>query len=189
VAQVSEKDRIRWDAAYTDDGPHDDEPALPQVFSGHADLFPVTGSALDVACGTGRAAVWLGRRGLEVSGLDVSAVAVNRARQSAVRHGVAERCRFDVADLDGGLPPGPPVDVVLCHRFRDPGLYPALAGRLGPGGLLAICVLSEVGADPGRFRAAAGELEAAFTGLETLAAGEGDGQAWLVARAPATGRR
>ncbi|MCV7002813.1 hypothetical protein H7J34_21825, partial [Mycolicibacterium alvei] len=71
---------------------------------------------------------------------------------------------------------------------------------------LAICVLSEVGAQPGRFRAAAGELEAAFAGLEALAAGECDGeleaafaglealaagecdgQAWLLARAPVTG--
>lgn len=185
---MSEKDRIRWDAAYADREP-EAEPALPQVFSGQADRFPVAGSALDVACGTGRGAVWLAQRGLHVWGLDVSAVAIAQARQSAVRHGVAERCRFDVGDLDQGLPAGPPVDVVLCHRFRDPGLYPALAAHLRPGGLLAICVLSEVGAEVGRFRATAGELETAFAGLETLAASEGDGQAWLVARAPATARR
>lgn len=179
---MSEKDRIRWDAAYTDGNP-DAGPALPQVFSGYADLFPVAGSALEVACGTGRAAVWLAQRGLHVWGLDVSAVAITRARESAVRHGVAERCRFDVADLDGGLPAGPPVDVVLCHRFRDPGLYPALAARLRPGGLLAICVLSEVGASPGRFRALPGELLTQFTGLQAIAEQEGDGEAWLLARA------
>lgn len=179
---MSEKDRIRWDAAYTDGDP-DAGPALPQVFRGHADLFPVAGSALEVACGTGRAAVWLARRGLHVWGLDVSGVAITRARKSAVRHGVAERCRFDVADLDGGLPAGPPVDVVLCHRFRDPGLYPALAARLQPGGLLAICVLSEVGASPGRFRAVPGELRTQFTGLRVIAEQEGDGEAWLLARA------
>ncbi|MEV0672147.1 class I SAM-dependent methyltransferase [Mycobacterium sp. NPDC050441] len=184
---MSEKDRLRWDAAYTDREP-DAEPALPQVFSGQADQFPVAGSALDIACGTGRAAVWLAQRGLQVWGLDVSAAAVTQARQSALRHGMAERCRFDIADLDGGLPPGPPVDVVLCHRFRDPALYPALAARLRPGGLLAICVLSEVGAGSGRFRAAAGELEDCFTGLETIAAHEGGGETWLVARAPATAR-
>ncbi|OFB36132.1 SAM-dependent methyltransferase [Mycolicibacterium sp. (ex Dasyatis americana)] len=185
---MSEKDRIRWDAAYTDSGP-DETAALPEVFSDHADRFPRSGSALDIACGTGRAAMWLARRGLHVWGLDVSAVAINQARHSAVRQGVAARCRFDAADLDEGLPEGPAVDVVLCHRFRDPGLYPALAARLRPGGLLAICVLSEVGAQPGRFRAAAGELEAAFAGLEILAASEGDGQAWLVARAPAGAQR
>ncbi|CRZ13569.1 class I SAM-dependent methyltransferase [Mycolicibacterium neworleansense] len=186
---MSDKDRIRWDAAYAGHEPDDDLPALPQVFDGHADQFPVAGSALDIACGPGRATVWLALRGLDVWGLDISSVAIDRAKQSAIRHGVAERCRFDVADLDEGLPSGPAVDVVLCHRFRDPGLYPALTARLRPGGLLAICVLSEVGAEPGRFRAAAGELEAAFAGLEGLAAAEVNGQAWLVARAPATVRR
>ncbi|MED5813094.1 class I SAM-dependent methyltransferase [Mycolicibacterium sp. 050232] len=184
---MSEKDRVRWDAAYTD-RPPDPASALPREFSGQAHEFPVAGSALDLACGTGRASVWLAERGLAVWGLDVSAVAVNRASEAAALHGVAERCRFDVADLDDGLPAGPLVDVVLCHRFRDPALYPALAARLRPGGLLAICVLSEVGAESGRFRAAAGELETAFAGLETVAASEGDGEAWLVARAPATRR-
>ena len=184
---MSEKDRVRWDAAYADRDP-DAGPALPQVFAGHAGLFPMSGSALDVACGTGRAALWLARRGLHVWGLDVSAVAITQARESAIRHGVAERCRFDVADLDEGLPDGLPVDVVLCHRFRDPGLYPALAARLRPGGLLAICVLSEVGASPGRFHAVPGELRTQFTGLRVIAEQEGDGEAWVMARAPATGR-
>ncbi|MEW2482982.1 class I SAM-dependent methyltransferase [Mycobacterium sp. NPDC049093] len=184
---MSQKDRIRWDAAYADREP-DRAPALPEVFSGHADQFPASGSALDIACGTGRAAVWLAQRGLTVYGIDVSAVAITQATATAAHYGVADRCRFDVVDLDGGLPSGPQVDVVLCHRFRDPGLYPALAARLRPGGLLAICVLSEVGAEAGRFRAAAGELEAAFAGLERLGAAEGDGQAWLVARAPVTAR-
>lgn len=187
VAHVSQKDRARWDGAYTDREPHR-VPALPEVFSGYADLFPASGAALDIACGTGRAAVWLAQRGLAVYGLDVSAVAITQARETAASHGVADRCRFEVADLDDGLPAGPQVDVVLCHRFRDPGLYPALAARVRPGGLLAICVFSEVGAEAGRFRAGAGELDAAFAGLERLGAAEADGQAWLVARAPATAR-
>lgn len=183
---MSEQDRARWDAAYTDREP-DPVPVLPLVFSGQAGEFPVAGSALDLACGTGRAAVWLAERGLAVWGLDVSVVAINRARAAAARHGVAERCRFDVADLDEGLPDGPPVDVVLCHRFRDRRLDRAVLERLAPGGLLAISALSEVGAAPGRFRATPGELVAAFAELEVIASGEGDGEAWLLARKPLTG--
>ena len=76
------------------------------------------------------------------------------------------------------------MQVLLCHRFRAPTLYDPMMARLAPGGLLAICVLSEVGAEPGRFRAAAGELRSAFAGLDVIAAGEGDGQAWLLARRP-----
>lgn len=58
-----------------------------------------------------------------------------------------------------------------------------MAQRLAPGGLLAIAVLSEVGAAAGPFRAGCGQLRAAFAGLDVIAAGEGQGQAWLLARA------
>jgi SAM-dependent methyltransferase len=119
---------------------------------------------------------------LDVLGVDVSAVAIEQARALAASAGVAQRCRFDTVDLDHGLPPGPPVDVVLCHRFRDRRLDRAIIDRLAPGGLLAISVLSEVGGAPGPFRATAGELPAAFAALDPVAAGEGDGQAWLLAR-------
>lgn len=176
---MSEQDRIRWDAAYADRTAAS-PPVLPQVFAGHEALFPHTGTALEIACGSGSAAVWLALRGLDVHGVDVSAVALGRARALAEEHGVS--VRFDTMDLDDGLPPGAPVDLVLCHRFRDPGLDGPMVGRLAPGGLLAICVLSEVGAAPGRFRAGSGELRTAFAGLEEIAAGEGDGQAWLLAR-------
>ena len=152
------------------------------MFAPYLDQVPQSGQALDLACGCGAASVWLAQRGLTVAGVDVSAVAIEQAAQLAARHDVAERCHFTVADLDDGLPAGPPVAMILCHRFRDPRLYPAIVARLAPGGLLAICVLSEVGAQPGAFRAAAGELEAAFADLQVLAAGEADGQAWLVGR-------
>jgi hypothetical protein len=110
-------------------------------------------------------------------------VAIGRARDLAGRSGVGDRCRFDVVDLDDGLPAGPPADVILCHKFRDRRLDRAIIGRLAPGGLLAIVVLSEVGTEPGPFRAAPGELPAAFAELDQVAAGEGQGCAWLLARA------
>lgn len=178
---MSERDRTRWDAAHAERAGVP-TPALPQVFADHESLFPRAGRALEIACGSGAAAVWLALRGLDVHGIDVSDVAVERAGALAAQAGVAARCRFGTVDLDSGLPPGGPVDVVLCHRFRDCSLYETIIERLAQGGLLAICVLSEVGAEPGPFRAVPGELRAAFGALEELAAGEGDGQAWLLAR-------
>ncbi|MCV7100392.1 SAM-dependent methyltransferase [Mycobacterium palustre] len=180
---MAAEDRRRWDERYAGAG----APPLgaigpPDVLARHADVFPTAGRALDVACGPGLAAVWLARRGLKVVGLDISPVAVGQARDLARRAGVGDRCRFDVVDLDGGLPAGPPVDVIVCHRFRDRRLDPAMIERLAPGGLLAIAALSEVGAAPGPFRAAPGELPAAFGELRLVAAGEGDGCAWLLAR-------
>ena len=135
-------------------------------------MFPTAGHALDLACGQGLGAVWLARRGMDVWGFDVSPVAIGQARDLARRCGVGDRCRFDVVDPDNGLPAGPPVDVFRCHKFRDRRLDRA-----------AITALSEVGATPGPFRVAAGELPAAFADLDVIAAGEGQGEAWLLARA------
>jgi hypothetical protein len=120
---------------------------------------------------------------MTVSGFDVSPVAIAQATDLALASGVAPRCRFVVADLDAGLPPGPPADVVLCHRFRDSRLDDDIIARLAPGGLLGISALSEVGASPGPFRVEARELNRAFAALDLIAASEGDGQAWLLARA------
>ncbi len=181
---MTDGDRRRWNQRYVSQGR-----ALvaavepPAVFTPYADQFPTMGHALDLACGQGLGSVWLARRGMDVWGLDVSLVAVSRARDLAQRSGMGDRCRFDVVDLDDGLPPGPPVDVILCHKFRDRRLDRAIVERLAPGGLLAIAALSEVDAAPGPFRAAPGELPAAFAELDLVAAGEGQGLAWLLARA------
>lgn len=183
---VSDADRIRWDRRYVD-RPAVPTPALPTVFADFESVFPRTGKALELACGSGAAAVWLAMRGLDVHGVDVSDVAIEQARLIARQSGVAMRCRFDSVDLDLGLPPGDAVDLLLCHRFRDRRLDGAVIGRLAPGGLLAICALREVGSAPGRFRVRPGELRTAFAALEVVAAGASDKQEWLLARAsPAT---
>lgn len=180
---MSAEDRDRWDARYAERGAPSPEAIGPAgVFGAFADLFPTAGHAVDVACGQGTAAVWLAGRGLQVTGLDASPVAIAQARSLAARCGVGDRCRFDVVDLDGGLPQGPPADVVYCARFRDHRLDQPMLERLAPGGLLAVTALSRVGSDAARFRAAPGELRTAFAGLEVIADGEADGLAWLLGR-------
>ena len=184
VSPVTGKDRRRWDERYASQRPAAvDAVEAPRVLAEYAELFPTAGRALELACGQGLGSVWLARRGLQVLGVDISPVAIRQARDLARRIGVDDRCRFDVVDLDDGLPAGPPVDVILCHKFRDRRLDQAIIERLAPGGLLAIAVLSEVDATPGPFRAAPGELPSAFAELDLVAAGEGQGHAWLLARA------
>ena len=180
---VSEEDRRHWDERYAEGGmapPGDHGP--PPAFVSALHLFPSEGLALDIACGRGRASVWLAMRGMDVLGVDVSSVAIDLARELARLSGVTDRCRFAVHDLDQGLPESPPMDLVLCHKFRDPHLDLALIDRLAPEGLLAVATLSEVDAEPGRFRARPGELREAFGSLEVLAGGEADGIAWLIGR-------
>jgi SAM-dependent methyltransferase len=181
---VTREDRRRWDERYANLQPASVASVEPPgILAAHAEVFPTAGQALDLACGQGLGTVWLAQRGMHVRGLDISPVAIAQARDLAERCGVGDRCRFDVFDLDDGLPAGPPVDVILSHKFRDRRLDQAIIGRLAPGGLLAIAVLSEVGAAPEPFRAVAGELSAAFADLNVIAAGEGEGYSWLLARA------
>lgn len=173
---MSDADRARWDDRYVAAGP---VPAPPEALDDH----PVPcGRALDVACGTGGTAVWLAQRGLEVDAVDVSAAGLAAGSALARRCGV--QVHWWVHDLDGGLPDGcaGPYDLVVCQRFRDAALYPVLVDALAPGGLLAITVLSSVGTEAGPYRAAPGELAAAFAVLETLAHVEADGRASLLGR-------
>ncbi|WP_372443068.1 cyclopropane-fatty-acyl-phospholipid synthase family protein [Mycolicibacterium baixiangningiae] len=176
-------DGAHWDRRYTQLGPTPAEAVgLPDVFAPHRAAFPTEGFALDIACGQGRTAVWLAERGLTVLGFDISEVAVEQAAATARQRRVADRCRFEVVDLDGGLPAGPAADVIVCHLFREERLDRALAERLAPGGLLAIAALSEVGSAPGRYRVRQGALTNAFADLDVVAADEGSGVAWLLGR-------
>ncbi|WP_026213447.1 class I SAM-dependent methyltransferase [Mycolicibacterium hassiacum] len=182
---MAERDQGRWDGRYLGrSAPDPAEVGLPAVFVPFEGEFPTCGRALDLACGSGEFSVWLARRGVDVVGVDISPTAIAQARELAAASGVSDRSRFEVVDLDTGLPAGPPADVIVCHLFRDPRLYTPIIERLAPGGLLAIAVLSVVGAAPGRFRAAPGELTTAFGELQVIASGEGDGLAWLLGRRP-----
>ncbi|WP_219413569.1 class I SAM-dependent methyltransferase [Pseudonocardia nigra] len=184
---MATRDRERWDERHAAAG--ETVPAPPDALRGREDLLPAAGCALDVACGRGAVSVWLAGRGLHVDAVDASAVAIAHGSTLAGRNGAAERVRWWRHDLDAGLPAAcaGPYDVVVCQRFRDPALYAQLADRLRPGGLLVVTVLSEVGARPGPWRAAAGELASAFAALEVLVQAEGDGEASLVARRPVSG--
>jgi SAM-dependent methyltransferase len=173
---VSTADRERWDARFAGLGPG--EPTPPGALLGREHLLPASGRALDLACGRGAVAVWLARRGLAVDAVDVSPVALAAGRALAGDTPV----HWVAADLDDGLPVAGPYDVVVCQRFRAPALYPVLAAALAVGGLLVVTVLSEVGDGGGSFRAAPGELLAAFGHLAVLHHEEAGGQAHLVAR-------
>jgi SAM-dependent methyltransferase len=173
---MSEADRRCWDARHA--VADDVLPLPPEALRGQEDLVPTAGRALDVACGRGAVALWLAERGLAVDAVDVSPVGL----AAGARRAGGLPVRWWVADLDAGLPPGcaGPYDVVVVQRFRDPALYPALVTALATGGLLVVTVLSEVDEGPGPWRAAPGELRAAFADLDVLVHTEANGEASLV---------
>jgi methyl halide transferase len=57
--------------------------------------------AVEFGCGTGTNTVWLAERGFDVTGVDLSPLAIEQAKQ---RPAPADRCRFLVADVLGPLP-------------------------------------------------------------------------------------
>jgi SAM-dependent methyltransferase len=81
-----------WDLAYVFGAPWDTgEP--PSELTGlvkQGKLKPC--SVLDIGCGTGTTVVYLASLGFEVFGLDISRVAVRKAKGTALRHAVS--CRF-----------------------------------------------------------------------------------------------
>ncbi|HWS32093.1 MAG TPA: bifunctional NAD(P)/FAD-dependent oxidoreductase/class I SAM-dependent methyltransferase [Actinoplanes sp.] len=100
------------------------------------------GRALDVGCGEGADAVWLARRGWQVTAVDISTVALGRAAGHAAEAGVGERVTFRHADLRTDHP-GDGYDLVsaqFMHLPPDPRreFYTRLAAAVAPGGLLLV---------------------------------------------------
>jgi SAM-dependent methyltransferase len=98
---------LRWNTRYQEAGDEYLFGTEPNRFLAHrADLLRDGRTALCVADGEGRNSVWLAEQGLEVTAVEISAVAVEKARRLAAGRGVA--IEFLQADmLAPGWPPAP----------------------------------------------------------------------------------
>ncbi|HET9123530.1 MAG TPA: class I SAM-dependent methyltransferase [Solirubrobacteraceae bacterium] len=76
------------------------------------------GRALDLACGEGRNAVWLAERGWDVTGVDFSAVGIQKARALAERRGV--QGHWVVGDLRSDELRGEAFDLVIIFYLHVP---------------------------------------------------------------------
>lgn len=110
--------------------------AEPNVFVARecADLPP--GRAVDVACGEGRNAVWLAGRGWQVTALDFSAVAVDKAARVATAQDVADRVTTRVDDATTWHADAP-VDLALLCYLQLPAAQRREAVRRAFGALRA----------------------------------------------------
>ncbi len=100
----------------------------------NARLLPGAGRVLDVAMGTGRNALYLASQGYEVTGIDISPVAVARCPAEAARRGL--RVEALCADLESYELERQAYEVVLDFYYLDRELCPRLVEALRPGGLL-----------------------------------------------------
>ena len=139
-----------WEARYADS---------QQIWSGRvnqvlaevaAGLTP--GRALDLGCGEGGDSLWLAGQGWRVTGVDISATAIARARAAAVATGIpADRLDLVAADL-GSWQPDTEFDLVSACFLQSPvtldrsQILRGAAGNLAAGGHLL--VVSHAAAPP-----------------------------------------
>lgn len=105
------------------------------------DLPP--GRALDLGCGEGADAVWLAEHRWEVTAVDISATALQRARDLAVERNVAAHITFEHHNLSESFPTGS-YDLVSAQFLHSPveldpdQVLRRATGAVAPGGILLI---------------------------------------------------
>lgn len=171
---MAEEDRVKWDQRWAAER---DLPRSVPIWVSELDHeLPRTGLALDVAAGAGRLAVAMGRRGLEVTAVDISPVGLALAREAARDEGL--KMHTMVRDLEReGLPPGA-FDLVCCFHYRQPGLFPAIQAALAMNGvvLAEVATVRSLEKQPNRTKrwlAESNELLRCCEGLEIFAYREG----------------
>jgi SAM-dependent methyltransferase len=103
------------------------------------------GTAIDLACGEGRNALWLARLGWQVVGVDYSAAAIERATELAGRlpENVRQRVSWRVGDITREPPRPSSVDLAVLSYVHLPPVQAAAllidaARALRPGGHVVV---------------------------------------------------
>ena len=156
-----------WDQRYRSGEAAFDTP-VPLVAQIAANLPP--GSALDVACGAGRNAIYLAQLGWQVRAVDGSPTALEKLRQRAGALPVATA----LIDLEREAFPIPAntYDLIVDSYFLQRNLFPAMMRGLRPGGVLIAIV--HLGDQALPRRVVTGELRSIFEGWQVLHYYEGE---------------
>jgi cyclopropane fatty-acyl-phospholipid synthase-like methyltransferase len=107
-----------------------------------AALLQPGAAVLDVATGEGRNAVWLAQRGCRVTGIDISAKAIEKARRLAAESGV--EVRFEVEDVRQRSWVADAFDAVVTIfiQFAAPAerrsVFEGMQRTLRPGGVIVL---------------------------------------------------
>lgn len=131
---MSQDDRTAWNERYRD-GFYANRPHPCRLLAHWCEQFPGT-LALDIACGAGRNSRFLASRGFQVKAIDISDVALNKARNTAHPHNT--RIDYEHRDLDSGLDRFGKFDLIVIVRYLNRELFPQLDQHLLPGGHLLI---------------------------------------------------
>ena len=158
-----------WDAYYSDPANRNaaPDPLLIQVAESVA-----PGSALDLACGAGRHAIYLAHLGWQVTAVDSSPAAI-----ASLPSSVDAR----LADLEAGefeIAPSA-YDLICDFLYLQRSLFPAIREGVRPGGTFVGAIRLS-----GSFSLAPGELRSQFAGWKILYYSETGAAARIIARRP-----
>ena len=176
-----------WDAKYRLAA----EAAPSEPASIVRELLPLLprGPALDIACGTGRHALFLASRSQHVTAVDCSGVALDtleaRAHSQHVRLKRGGSFHPPVRHLHGGVElihanlekvhlPESSYDLILCLQYLQRSLFPQMVRALRPDGVLLIETFTQAqlefsgGPRNPAYLLATGELREAFPDLCVL---------------------
>jgi SAM-dependent methyltransferase len=169
---MTSQDARRWNERYSQDERFATFTQPRPFLLDNAGFLPDSGLALDIAMGLGGNAGFLLERGLRVLGVDISWVAVQRAKRQYPDLMAVN------ADLNAFYLPTQTFDVILNFFYLQRGLWIDYRRALRPGGILILETLTldilriHPGTDP-NYLLAPGELRQAFGGWEILAYQEG----------------
>ncbi|MEQ1756787.1 MAG: methyltransferase domain-containing protein [Vicinamibacterales bacterium] len=153
-----------------------DEPAT--WLTDHATLLPHSGTALDLACGRGRHALWLARRGLSVTAIDRDHDALGQIEDTAASLGLTISTLAVDLEAEAASLGRAHYDVIVCVHYLHRALFPAIIEALRPAGVLVYETFTRSQATLGRPRNPAflleeGELEQLVAPLDIVASREG----------------
>jgi SAM-dependent methyltransferase len=138
----SSSDREHWNKKYRE-APEawlEPDPFLPRVFSEYIRPLLASGSALDLAGGAGRHAIWLAKQGWEATLIDISETGVEQARRNA--GALASQIHFVVDDLTGFAASQTQFEVVMAFFYLERKIFPEIVKAIRPGGLLVYKTLT-----------------------------------------------
>lgn len=190
-----ESDADRWDMRYraatvpTQLHPHPLVQMVAAETSTWRDL-----RCLDVACGLADDAIYLAQHGAAVTGIDVSAVALELVERRSGHHDVAVATRL--VDTKSDPFPLGPWDLITCLHYLDRELLATIGDHLAPAGRIAVAIATRTNLErhdrpSARFLLEPGELATLIpNSLQIEHEDEawresGTHEAWLIARAPA----
>ena len=159
----------------------------------HRHLLPAAGNALDLACGSGRNAIWLAEQGFQALGVDRNATALDTLNHEAAQKALTVRTQ--VVDLENGQSflEANLFDVIVVVHYLHRPLFPDLVGALRPRGVLVYETFMRAQAARGKptnpaFLLESGELATLVRPLEILVSREGDFDGKMIASVVAVRR-